>query len=738
MSLALHPGPQAQFGQFADPFALVADSFTAFLPPPQKDVADWAAESRYLSNPGGGYTGRWVHDMAPYLVSPMQCLKGTTYLTTVFVGPAQSGKTTIAENWLGASVELDPADFLWYMQTDPAVQAFVKDRINPMVTDHAGMKSRLGLEAVDNSLHYKRFAGMRAEFLAAIYNNLIGKKAPRIVLDEIDAYVASLGDVLGLADFRRQTFGDESMVLAMSHCDKATGLDPNEDWNSGIMAAFKDSDRRLWYWPCPHSHCGLVSSPAPTAKWVTILDISRNGSLDEIAAKTRLYCPHCGGEIADHQRRAMNIAAFRSAYRGWIGLGQDISPEGEVEGALIETRTAGFWMQGVMSPFLLSGIGGLARAVVKAERELEDGTSETALQSLRDAVVKGLGLPFSAVKKHGSIDAQTLADRAEPDLQLRTVPEGARFLTAWVDIGGVYFDVMVRGWGPGGESWIVDQFKIVVSERLGPSGDPLPVDPANHAADWDQMLTRLTGARYPLADASSRGMAIRAIGYDAFGAPGVTAQAYAAWTRWRNPAEGRSYTIKNYGKVGERDIYSVMPTKGIPGVRVTRLSVVYPDSQRKDRMVKTRGEIPMVQFSPNAFKDEMAGHLGKAEPGEWYVHAPAELLTRDASGQPKPPHLFFEQLVSEAPDKAGNWDKIKPNARNEAIDQMVATHVLAHLHGLTRINWDKPPNWAAPHDKNSMVEPIELVSTNGTVAGIALTNPPSQAAKKSWLDRMAH
>jgi phage terminase large subunit GpA-like protein len=149
----------------------------------------------------------------------------------------------------------------------------------------------------------------------------------------------------------------------------------------------------------------------------------------------------------------------------------------------------------------------------------------------------------------------------------------------------------------------------------------------------------------------------------------------------------------------------------------------------------------MVQFSPNTFKNEMAGHLGKAEPGEWYIHAPAELLTCDASGQPKPPHLFFEQLVAETPDKSGNWTKIKPNVRNEALDQLVGTHVVAHLNGLTRINWDKPPNWAAPHDKNSMIEPIaapEAQNGMATAGPVAAGPSPTPPVRKSWLDRMAH
>jgi phage terminase large subunit GpA-like protein len=701
--------PQAQFGQFADAYRLVADVFEAFLPPARKSVAQWAAEKRWMNNPGGGYTGLWNNEHAPYLVKPMEVLLGTSYLNAIVIGPAQSGKTTIGENWFGASVDLDPADFLWYMQTDQVIQGYVKDRINTMIADHDCLRSRLGLNAVDDSLHYKRFVGMRLEFLAGAYANMISKKAPRIIVDEIDAYQAALGDVMALLNPRRQTFGRESMMLAMSHPDRATGIDPDEDWSEGIMAAYRDSDRRVWYWPCPE--CGGVSSPAPIAKWVMRLDYPTDPDvpLDVVAEKTVLVCPHNGCIIADHQRRDMNIAALNSPYEGWIGTGQEIGKYGEVEGQLIETDSAGFWILGVMSPFLLSGIGGLARALVKAEREVEAGDSDTAVQSLRAAYSKGLGIPPLPLKKVGSVDAATLVERAEDGFALGTVPAGVRFLTCFIDVQRGYFDVMVRGWGMNGESWVVAQFKVTVSERTGPAGDKLPIDPAHEAADWDQVLRRMTEMRFPLADDLSRGMAIRAIGYDSAGEPGVTPMAYDAWKRWRKGAGDRPPAIKAYGQIGGRDVYSIMPMKGIAGVRATRLAVVYPDSQRKDRQVKTRGEIPLVQFSPNAFKDELAGHLGKAEPGEWYVHVPAALKSKQA------PHAFFEQMVAEARNKAGQWEKIKPSAKNEALDQMVGTHVLAHLHGLTRINWERPHAWAAPHEVNTMVGPIDAPTPTSSV-----------------------
>jgi phage terminase large subunit GpA-like protein len=95
----------------------------------------------------------------------------------------------------------------------------------------------------------------------------------------------------------------------------------------------------------------------------------------------------------------------------------------------------------------------------------------------------------------------------------------------------------VRGWGEGGESWVVDHQVV-------------PAEPGTNPADWDALLKRLLGATYPLADGSGRQMRIRGAGYDAYGVPGVTEQGYAAWLRRR-----RAGGIRRLGVVEYRDAW---------------------------------------------------------------------------------------------------------------------------------------------------------------------------------------
>lgn len=704
---------------FASAGAIVADALDAYLPPDLINVADHAAKHRWLDNRGGGFVGRWSHDEAPYLIAPMEALTNPDYLTEVIPGPGRSGKTAVAENWMLQSVDADPADMLWYEPTDDLVEAYVKAVINPMIEQHDILKTRLGPNPIDRSIHFKSFrSGMWVQFLPMAENNLRNKSAPRIVVDEIDAMPESVGDVYEQADLRRQSFGRDSKILVISHPDQALGMEP-AFWTRGVMALFARSTRCLWYWPCPD--CNDFSSPHPMASRVMTVHYPETGPLDEIRDAAALLCPSCGSLIADKYRRVMNLDGK------WVGLGQTIAPNGTVDGDLVRRDISGHHIVGAMSPFIIGGIGALAVAKVDAERKMTISGDD---KPLRMVVARRWGLPYEPRKRIGQVDAITLADRAE-ERPLQQVPAGVRFLTAFVDIQANRFDLMVRGWGVDSESWIIDVQQI-------------PADPAVSGNDWDDMLGRLIEAAYPLTDGTGRGLRIRAIGYDSAGATGVTQQAYAAWRRLRGKR-----TMKFLGKADGRDLFSVVPMKGASGPNAVRVQVVYPTSKRKDRDARATGAEPLALFNPNSFKDNLAGQLACAEPGPFYIHHPrclrGEWPTQDGPETPETKHLWFNQVVAERADTKGNWIKISPNERNEALDQHVGCHVLADLHGLARIKWDRPPNWAAEWNTNVLVTPASNTPTGAGIRSVTSPLPagatpsPASAPRNaaSRLDRIA-
>lgn len=679
-----------------------------FRPKERLTVSEFSEKKRWLFNEGGGHVGRWDNSMVPYLVEPMDELDSYDVQTIAIVGPGQSGKTTVGENWLGRSIDSNPGNFLWFMQTDDSLEAYVKSRINPMIENHDFLKSALGKKSTDDSLHFKNFRVMSVEFLSATHSNLINKSAPRILADEIDNYPENIGNVKPLLDVRRQTFGKESKLLITSHPDRGRGMNPDKDWTDGVMGVYADSDRRIWYWKCPH--CGVYSSPCPLSDRYMALSYPDDGSLDEIQEQAVLVCPVNGCAITDAERLKMNATGK------WVGTGQKISIEGEVTGERVRRETAGFWVVGTMSPFVLGGIGALARAKVKAEREYAvSGEDET----LKQVMVKQFGIPYTPPRQVGSVTANDLAARSEDWIELGEVPEGVRFLTAAIDVQVAHLEVLVRGWGVNGESWVVDKFRV--------NGDP-----ATDPECWNELINLLIKRAYPMEDYPTKAMPIRAIGYDSGGQPGVTRQAYDAWKRWKDES-----LVKNYGLINEKEAWSIIPMKGASSVMAKKLAVNYPDTSGDKKRSASRGVVPVAMFNPNLFKDDLNGQLQKANGGPWYVHFPATLKSKN------PPHVWFEQLVSETCDIKGKWEKLNKGARNEALDLMVMNHVLAHLHGLSQITWDRPPPWAAEWDRNSFLVSVEnlgdleqVKKNAGIVSADSTVKIITQATKRKSLTEM--
>jgi phage terminase large subunit GpA-like protein len=186
--------------------------------------------------------------------------------------------------------------------------------------------------------------------------------------------------------------------------------------------------------------------------------------------------------------------------------------------------------------------------------------------------------------------------------------------------------------------------------------------------------------------------------------------------------------------VDGRDAWSVIPLKGTGTLGAQPLLVTYPDTARKDRRVAASGQVPIGQFNANWWKDALNGQLQRADPGPGAVHIPAALRARE------PPHPWFEQLVAESRRKDGRWEN-PGNARNEVTDLMVMTDVVRRLHQPARLDWSRPPAWAAEWSSNALVVPISATPVavptpapaiqGGLLPVAAAARPPSR------LDRIA-
>src|SRR5438270_869680 len=93
---------------YADAPGLVRDTLQLLLPPSRQTIDEFAALHRRLPAKIGKGSEPWSNEEAPYLVAPMRALSDYRFTTVAVAGPAQTGKTAIAENALLHAVGQSP------------------------------------------------------------------------------------------------------------------------------------------------------------------------------------------------------------------------------------------------------------------------------------------------------------------------------------------------------------------------------------------------------------------------------------------------------------------------------------------------------------------------------------------------------------------------------------------------------------------------------------------------------
>lgn len=358
-----------------------------------------------------------------------------------------------------------------------------------------------------------------------------------------------------------------------------------------------------------------------------------------------------------------------------------------------------------MSPFIMGGIGGLARARVAAEREAEaTGDHET----LKEVMVKMWGWPWGDRRVgEDPLDVEALAARAEQGYELGTVPEGVHFLIVAIDVQYNRFVVQVEGFGVDRERWLVDRFDVVKP----PSGHDRLLDPARLAEDWGALEEAVIEKSWPLADDPGRAMKPRLIVYDSQGAPGVTTKAYDFWRAQKRKGRGNR----------------IRPLRGHEQMNAARATVSYPDSHRKDRRAGARGEIPVLRMAVNLLKDDVDAALRRDVPGAGYYHFPHGLDER-----------FYREFGAETREKKG-W--VQRGRRNEAMDLAAYTTGATILLKADRIDWNRPPDWARRQDDNPFIVAAPslaaTVASDGDVAGTPSYEPEAGSAKPSLASLLA-
>lgn len=685
--------------------SLVVEAAAAARPPERLTVSEAAAKYRKLNNPGA-YVGPWLNETTPYLREPMDVLQSLEFQSMVFAGPAQTGKTDMVLNWILYSAVCDPADMMLVQTSNLTARDFSMRRIDRLHRHSEIMKSKLVAgKSADNTFdkHYR--SGMMLTLSWPSVNELSGKPIPRLWLtdyDRMDEDVDGEGNAFDLAQKRATTFKRYAMCVAESSPGFVVD---NPKWvrktrheappTRGILALYNRGDRRRWYVPC--ASCGHKFEPA-----FELLDYPDSQDLLEAAEAAVMRCPSCNFAHTHGPTDHGGPGKFGLNNAGrWVQDGMVWTPEGVLRGKPFRSTIASFWMKGAAAAF--SDWKTLVHRYLLAEAEYENTMSEEALKTTVNTDQGEAYVPKSLANDRVP---ESIKARAR-DYGDRVVPAAVRFLIATVDVQKNRFVVQIQGVAPNSDVYVIDRFEIKHSKRQDKErpGQFLWVNPGAYPEDWKLVAEQVLQRSYPLSDGSGRHMGIKLTLCDSGGKAGVTANAYN-FVRWLRAGDPDFETDEDQeeevtGSNEEEGSYKWVPgmagrfllVKGASTKTAPRVSMTYPDSQRKDRNAGARGEIPVLLMNTNMLKDMVDNRLDRTDPGGKFCF-PNWLDDN-----------FYIELTVEVKDPNKGWLNPK-RYRNESWDLlaycMAAT--VTPIIALDQLDMhNNPPGWAEEWDRNDFV-----------------------------------
>lgn len=409
-------------------------------PPPRILPSQWADQHLYLSPEDSAEPGRYSSDRAPYQRGIIDAFAEDGVEEICVMTSAQIGKTLIIKALIGYYIDVDPSPILLVQPNVEMAETFSKDRLSPMIRDSPRLRGKVS-EAksrdTGNTILKKNFPGGHVTLIGANAPAGLASRPIRIVLcDEVDRYAASAGtegDPVNLARKRTITFRSRKRIGLFST--------PGIKGKSRIERAWKRSDQRRYYVPCPHcAHRHVL-------RWDNI------SIIDDDPATAKLSCPACGGLIEDRHKPAMLDAGE------WVKENPS-------------SKLPGFHLNELYSPWRRFSEVAADFYAAKGNPEEEKTWRNTSL-----------GEPYE--EDGARVDPNALLQRRE-NYGVESLPAGVLTVTVGVDVQGDRLELEAVGWGEGDESWGVE-YRVL-------NGSPAAPDV------WRQLDEYLAQARYVTED----------------------------------------------------------------------------------------------------------------------------------------------------------------------------------------------------------------------------------------------
>jgi phage terminase large subunit GpA-like protein len=523
----------------------------AIAPRKPLTVSQWADAERVLSAKGSAEPGRWRTHRNPPLGEPMDCMSArSTVQDVVCMFPIQFGKTEIAVNSLGYTMDHNPGPMMVCLPGEVGRDKWVAQKLNPMLEETpAAQRALTSVASRDssNTRTFKDFAGGQLYLEhAGSPSRLKSTSVRTLIVDELDEFAGNLiggDDPVEMLNGRTSAFPATYKRLYIST--------PGMQGISRIEYLWGKSDQRHWHIACPDC---LHEQPL---EWIG-LHYAPDGS------ECWYNCRACGYRIDEHHKTSL-IAAGR-----WV-------PEHP------ERKIRGYTINCLYYPI---GLGPRWLDLVNMWREAQNDPARLKT-FINDRLAEAWEDPAMRQVKHNVI-----ADRAEP-YSLRSAPAGVLAVTAGVDTQDNRLAIHITGWGRSMACWTLDYVEL-----LG--------DPADDKV-WDDLTDLLNR---PIEHASGALIRVECTAIDAGGHRTEDVKAFVRSRRIRRPmcifgavpnnapvlSKGKLVEVNWRGKQDKRGVtIHHVGTVGIKHWLYSRLSTD-ADKQPDARNVHLSDELPADYF----------------------------------------------------------------------------------------------------------------------------------------------
>ncbi|HYX32938.1 MAG TPA: terminase gpA endonuclease subunit [Oligoflexus sp.] len=423
--------------------SVLPDFYYGMLPNPDVTIAQYAEKNLYLVLGKNPFPGLVDFSRTPYLYEIMDALMPDNGIERVVLMKGwQTGGTLTILSWMLWVMGAAPAPMIIVQPVAELRDKFSKQRINPIIANCRDLREKVKdhqkhlphSKKDKDTLISKQFPGGHITLSTSTSeSSLRSESAQYLAFDEVSAYEEDCeghGDPCGIALDRTSAYDGRKKIFYNST--------PTIKDHCRIDREYLTTDQRKYFVPC--LSCGEMQ----VLVWP---------NMDRSNDNPAYLCIRCRYKHYEQDKTEM------------LGLGEWRPTANPVDGA------RGYHLPALYAP---PGMWSWSKCLEQFRKGIDNSVE------MKVFINNCLGEPYEE-DNITTRDPDALIDLRESYWPAAKLPAGIGVITAGVDTHPSHVDIVVRGWGRGGESWVLDRWVV--------HGD------SNDAELWERVYAHLQTTR---------------------------------------------------------------------------------------------------------------------------------------------------------------------------------------------------------------------------------------------------